>query len=146
MPKDKKEKLKTESESKRKYLFALGRRKRSIARVKLFQGKGKSLVNGKLLEEYFPGTVAREEYLKPFRLVEGEGKYFIEVKVQGGGKSSQLGAFVYGVARAFDQWDRDKFRPALKKNGLLTRDSREKERRKPGRAQKARKKKQSPKR
>ena len=79
-------------------------------------------------------------------MVEGEDKYFAEVRVVGGGKSSQLGAFVHGVARAFNEIDRDKFRPLLKKNGLLTRDSREKERRKPGNAQKARKKKQSPKR
>lgn len=146
MPKVKKEKIGKKTETKKKYLFAVGRRKRSVARVKLFQGKGENLVNKKPLEDYFPGVAAKEIFLRPFRLVEGEGKYFVEVRVVGGGKSSQLGAFVHGLARAFEETDKEKFRSVLKKNGLLTRDPREKERRKPGNAQKARKKKQSPKR
>jgi small subunit ribosomal protein S9 len=132
--------------AKRKHVFAVGRRKRSVARVKLYQGQGQVTVNSQPVEEYFSGVVAKEEYLKPFRLVGGEGKYFAVVKVEGGGKSSQLGAFVHGVARAFEKIDKDGYRPILKKSGLLTRDPREKERRKPGYAQKARKKKQSPKR
>lgn len=149
MPKVKKPKAEIKNEvlkTKRKYVFAVGRRKRSVARVKLYQGQGQGTVNGKPIEEYFSGVVVKEEYLKPFRLIGGEGKYFAVVKVKGGGKSSQLGAFVHGVARAFEKIDKEKYRPILKKSGLLTRDPREKERRKPGYAQKARKKKQSPKR
>lgn len=147
MPAIKKEKKKPVKKSSRsKYVFAVGRRKRSVARVRLFQGSGKTLVNGKPIEEYFSGEVARVKYSAPLELV-GEGKKFYAlVKVVGGGFSSQLGAFVHGLARALNLLDGENYRPALKKAGLLTRDPREKERRKPGYAQKSRKRKQSPKR
>jgi len=74
------------------------------------------------------------------------GKYYVTVKVVGGGKNGQLDAVVHGIARAFDKADREKFRPPLKRAGLLTRDARVRERRKVGTGGKARRKKQSPKR
>jgi small subunit ribosomal protein S9 len=85
-------------------------------------------------------------FLKPFSELEQEGKYYVTARVVGGGIKGQLGAFVHGVSRALTQVQEGKFRKQLKSSGLLTRDSREKERRKPGLAQSARAKKQSPKR
>jgi len=85
-------------------------------------------------------------YTKPFELTETVGKYYATIKVGGGGKSGQLGAVIHGLSRAFSLVDPEKFRPILKKQKLLTRDSREKERRKVGMGGKARRKKQSPKR
>jgi len=121
-----------------------------VARVKLFEGKGETTVNGIPIEEYFPGGVAKVKYLKPFSLTETLGKYFLVAKIDGGGKSSQLEALVHGLSRALSEVDtnndKERFRSILKKAKFLRRDPREKERRKPGFAQKARKKKQSPKR
>ncbi len=131
---------------KEKYIFAVGRRKRSVARVNLYKGKGRIVINGKPVEEYFSGIAAKQIYLRPFLVTGTEGQFYATAKIVGGGKSSQTGAFVHGVARAFNRLDSLKYRPLMKKNGLLTRDPREKERRKPGNAGKARKKKQSPKR
>lgn len=128
-----------------KYYFAVGRRKRSVARVKLFAGKGTLVINGQPVEKYFSGEAAKAGYNLPFILAEPLGNYFATAKINGGGKSSQLGAFVHGVARAMKKAD-EKLYPSMKKFKLLTRDPREKERRKPGNAQKARAKKQSPKR
>lgn len=136
---------KKEEVKKTKYLKAFGRRKRSIARVRIFEGKGENLVNDKPFREYFSGEVSRITFEVPFHLTDTFGKYYITAKVEGGGKSSQLGALVHAISRALNQVN-PKFRSLLKKNSLLTRDPREKERRKPGNAQKARAKKQSPKR
>jgi small subunit ribosomal protein S9 len=139
--KDKNSKLKAKS-----YVFAVGRRKTAVARVRLFAGKGQMIVNGIPAEQYFPGEVARAAWLKPFTVTDTVGKYYATVKVEGGGKSAQLGAVVHGLARALDKENRQLYHSALKKAGLLTRDPRAKERRKPGQMGKARKKKQSPKR
>lgn len=139
MSKVKKENKKT------KYLEAFGRRKRSIARVRIFESKGENLVNDKPFGEYFSGEVSKIIFELPFRSTDTLGKYYITAKVEGGGKSGQLGALVHAISRALNQAN-PKFRSLLKKNSLLTRDPREKERRKPGYAQKARAKKQSPKR
>lgn len=144
MPKTKKPILTIKK--KEKYIFSVGRRKRSVARINLYKGKGQIIINGKPAEKYFSGIAAKEIYLKPFSLTGTEGQFYATAKIVGGGKSSQMGAFIHGVARAFNKLDSQKYRPLMKKNGLLTRDPREKERRKPGNAQKARKKKQSPKR
>lgn len=135
---------KKEEKEKGKYFQAVGRRKRSVARIRLFLGKDKSLVNGKPLVDYFgsAGVMVAES---PFLLTETAGKYFVMARLAGGGRKGQLGAYIHGVTRALSQADA-KFRQILKENGLLTRDPREKERRKPGYAQKARKRKQSPKR
>lgn len=128
------------------YIYADGKRKTSSARVRLYRGKGESTVNGKPIAEFFPGAVDKTQWEKPFGLTETSGKYFITAKVVGGGTRSQLDALVLGIARAFSKSDPEKFRPLLKKGGLLSRDSRERQRRMVGTGGKARRKKQSPKR
>ena len=108
-----------------------GRRKNSVARVRLVPGSGKITMNGKPAEEYIPFANLREVMIAPFKVTETEGQYDVLVNVNGGGFSGQAGATSHGIARALLQVDPD-FRPALKKSGLLTRDARMKERRKPG--------------
>lgn len=131
---------------KKDYTYAVGRRKQSSARIRLFKGKGESMVNGQAVEEYFPGEVNKVAYEKPFKVTGTQKKYYVTAKVVGGGKSGQLDAFVHGVARALVKENEGKFRESLKREGLLTRDARVKERRKVGTGGKARRKKQSPKR
>ncbi|MBI3485771.1 30S ribosomal protein S9 [Candidatus Daviesbacteria bacterium] len=128
------------------YTQATGRRKEAIARVRIFKGQGPLIINNKPVSEYFRGPVAQKIYQKPLELTQTLGQFTATVKIVGGGRASQLGALVHGLARALNKIDRDKFRAILKKNGLLTRDARVKERRKFGLAHKARAKKQSPKR
>lgn len=125
---------------------AVGRRKEAVARVRLLSGKGETLVNGKAIVEYFAGAVFEKSYQKPFEVAGLVDKYFASIKVRGGGSASQLGAVVHGLSRALSLVDDGKYRGSLKAAGLLTRDARVKERRKFGNAQKARAKKQSPKR
>jgi small subunit ribosomal protein S9 len=122
-----------------------GRRKTSVARVWLKQAKGSILVNEKPIQEYFAGEKAKKIYEDPLRVVNRIGQFSGTVKVEGGGRSSQLGAIVHGTARALASFDTS-FRQILSKKKLLTRDPRMKERRKYGHAGKARKMKQSPKR
>ena len=131
---------------KKKFIYALGRRKTAVARVRLFKGKGKSIVNDKPISEYFPSEKEEFFYLRPFRVTNTEGKYYMTVRVKGSGKSAQLDAIVHGVARALDKESRETYHDILKKNKLLTRDPRARERRKVGRGGRARAKKQSPKR
>lgn len=128
------------------FIYALGRRKTADARIRLYRKKGPLLVNDKPIDVYFPLESEREKYLAPFKITRTLGKFSATVKVQGSGKSGQLGAVVHGLARALSTVDPKEYRPILKKAGLLTRDSRMKERRKAGYAQSARAKKQSPKR
>ena len=128
------------------YTYAVGRRRSASARVRLFRGKGDNTVNGKPVSEYFPGIIAKDKWTKPFKLTETSDKYYISAKVVGGGKNGQLDAVVHGIARALAKAKEDKFRSPLKKAGLLTRDSRVRERRKVGTGGRARRKKQSPKR
>lgn len=132
--------------NKPKFITAVGRRREAIARVRLYPGKGESVVNEQPLGQYFSGETAKVSYTMPFAETGTLGKYFVTAKVQGGGKSGQLAAFLHGVSRALSEADREKFRPILKKKGFLTRDSRIRERRKVGTGGKARRKKQSPKR
>ncbi|MDP3948137.1 MAG: 30S ribosomal protein S9 [bacterium] len=126
-------------------ISTLGRRKEATARVRLSDGKGQVTVNGKPIVEYFPGPILQKLYSKPLEITKTSGKFAISVKVQGGGQASQLDAVVHGISRAIAKTD-PAARTALKREGLLTRDARVKERRKYGLAQKARAKKQSPKR
>jgi len=128
-----------------KYIFAVGRRKESVARVRLFAGKGESLVNDRPAKEYFLAALAQKQLLAPYEATGTLGKFYATVKVEGGGLVGQLGAVVHGLSRALVKAD-PKFQPALKKGNFLTRDARVKERRKFGLAQKARARKQSPKR
>ena len=128
------------------YTYAVGRRRSSSARVRLFKGKGENLVNGIPALEYFPGVVNKVKFEEPFKLIDTFEKYYITVKVVGGGKQGQLDAVILGIARTFNKINSEKFRPSLKSAGLLTRDARIRERRKVGTGGKARRKKQSPKR
>lgn len=123
----------------------VGRRKEAVARVRLSPGNGQIMINGKPVVEYFSGPILQKIYSKPLEITKTAGKYAISVKVAGGGQVSQLGAVVHGIARAIAKTSPE-LRTILKKEGLLTRDARAKERRKYGNAQKARAKKQSPKR
>ena len=131
---------------KKNYIFAVGRRKTAVARVKLFHGKGETIVNGKKISEYFPGEIAKNFYLKPFEVTETLGKYYATIKVEGSGQKSQLAAVFHALARALDKDNKETFHSFLKKEKLLTRDGRQRERRKIGQMGRARKKKQSPKR
>ncbi len=123
----------------------VGRRKEAVARVRIANGKGQITVNGKPITEYFLGTIFQKSYNRPLEVTQTVGKYAISVKVRGGGTVSQLGAVIHGLSRAIAKIE-PSLRTTLKKEGLLTRDPRVKERRKYGLAQKARAKKQSPKR
>ncbi len=128
------------------YTYAVGRRKESLAKVRLFLGAGQITVNDKPIAEYFPGLIFQKLYSRPFEVTSTMGKFNISIKVIGGGKMSQLGAIIHGISRVLAKIEDKKYRPLVKKAGLLTRDARVKERRKYGHAQKARAMKQSPKR
>ena len=116
--------------AKAQYL-GTGRRKKSVARVRLTAGKGAFLVNRRPLDEYFGLETLKMEATAPLRLTELEGKFDVHVNVYGGGFSGQAGAIRHGVARALLQAD-DSLRIPLKKAGYLTRDPRMKERKKYG--------------
>ena len=109
---------------------ATGRRKSSVARVRLVPGEGKIVINGRELTNYF-GLKTLELVNQPLEITETKGKYDVLVNVIGGGISGQAGAIRHGIARALLDVDAE-YRPALKKAGFLTRDPREKERRKYG--------------
>lgn len=131
---------------KRNYLYAVGRRRTATARVRLYLKKGPLIVNGQPIEQYFPGEINKTQYLLPFTLIDKVGAFSATIKVAGSGKKSQLGAIVHGLSRALSANDAKEFKPTLKRAGMLTRDSRKRERRKVGTGGKARRKKQSPKR
>jgi small subunit ribosomal protein S9 len=124
--------------------YATGRRKTSSARVYLKKGKGNISVNDRKLDEYFGRKVAQMLVLQPLELLELVDKLDLDIKVKGGGSFGQAGAIRHGISRALTQYD-EELRPQLKKAGLLTRDSRRVERKKPGLV-KARKSKQFSKR
>ena len=108
-----------------------GRRKSSVARVYLTPGTGKIMVGEKTLEEYLPQEILRMVVKSPLVLTETEGQYDVFINVYGGGYAGQAGAMRHGIARALLEAGSD-FRPALKSAGFLTRDPREKERKKYG--------------
>ena len=111
--------------------YGTGRRKTSVARVRLVPGEGNVIINNRELKDYF-GLKTLELIIKqPLNLTETIGKYDVLAKVEGGGPSGQAGAIRHGIARALLKVDIE-YRPALKKAGFLTRDPREKERRKYG--------------
>jgi small subunit ribosomal protein S9 len=110
----------------------VGRRKTSVARVILRNGSGKITVNGKEFEQAFPQILSREDILMPLKVTESEGKFDILINVNGGGTTGQAQAIRLGIARALIDNNPD-LRPALKKDGLLTRDPRMVERKKYGR-------------
>lgn len=145
------------AEAKKEFIFAKGKRRESVARVRLYQSarevpfgtetikKGDILVNGKKIADYFFGKVSQAVYSKPLIATNTLEKYIITIKADGGGNQGQLEAVVHGISRALSKLD-PKNRAILKKAGFLTRDPRTRERRKVGMGGKARRKKQSPKR
>jgi len=116
----------------------IGRRKTSIARVYVKPGKGQIVVNHRELKEYFPSEILQTTVKQALTLAKADGNYDVTVNVEGGGSKGQAEAIRLGIARALVKIDSEN-RPALKKEGLLTRDSRMVERKKPGR-RKARRK------
>ena len=108
-----------------------GRRKESIARVRLMPGTGDVKVNGQSLDEYFGSEILKVIVNQPFTVTNTVGKYDVIAKVTGGGYTGQAGAIRHGIARALNEANSE-FRPALKSNGFLTRDPRMKERKKYG--------------
>lgn len=110
---------------------AVGRRKNAIARVRLFAGEGKITVNKRDWEEYFPWETGKAQILQPLLLTETRDKVDVLVNVHGGGLTGQAGAIRHGVTRALMLYDPE-MRPALKKAGFVTRDSRVVERKKYG--------------
>lgn len=116
----------------KKCFIGLGRRKQSIARVRICPGSGKIKVNKRIFDEYFPRETHRILVVKPLELAKSTDKFDVFANINGGGLSGQAGALKLGIARALLKTD-DKLRGTLKKAGLLTRDARIKERKKYGR-------------
>ncbi len=127
-----------------KYYQGIGRRKSAIARVRLFAGDGGFTVNEKPVREYFGLTSLSDQVVSPLRVTQNENRFNVTVSVKGGGPVGQSDAVALGLARALLAAD-ENFKSPLRKAGLLTRDPREKERKKPG-LKKARKAKQYTKR
>ena len=113
------------------FINATGRRKTSVARVRIRPGKGEVLVNGRTAEEYFVRPVLRLIFNQPLEHLEMIGKFDILVNCQGGGHAGQAGALRHGIARALIKFNSE-LRPSLKAGGFLTRDARKKERKKYG--------------
>jgi small subunit ribosomal protein S9 len=151
------EEVKTKNK-KTEYIATVGRRKESVARIRLYQEvkdvlemdgekvkKGDLFVNGKKFSEYFKAKIAQLEIEEPFKITNTLGKFAITVRVTGGGQKGQLDAIIHGISRALSLIDL-KNRQILKKKGFLTRDPRVRQRRNVGMGGKSRRKKQSPKR
>jgi len=124
--------------NKQSYFYGTGRRKEAVARVRLMAGNGAIIVNGTPYEERFPSLEHQRLITMPLITTESAGKYNVVVKVEGGGITGQSGAIAHGISRALVNAD-ERFKPVLRQSGLLTRDARAKERKKPGlkRARKA---------
>ena len=120
------------------YYYGLGRRKSAIARVRLYPGNGAFIVNGRPLEEVITRASVRQDLMRPLTTTETGNRFNVQAKVQGGGVSGWAGAIRLGIARALIAAD-EVYRRPLRAQGLLTRDARVKERKKPGlkRARKA---------
>ena len=113
-------------------LRTTGRRKCASARVVIAEGSGKITVNGKAFEEYFNTEALRGYILQPLAVTGFSGKIDVKATVAGGGKAGQAGAVRHGIARALVKHDEEACKAQLKANGMLTRDARETERKKPG--------------
>ena len=110
--------------------YGTGRRKSSVARVRLVPGSGNITVNKKDLEDYLAMDIVKREVRRPFEIAGCEGKFDVIATVHGGGFTGQAGALRHGISRALCEVDRETYRPLLKDAGFLTRDSRMKERKK----------------
>ncbi|MBQ5590709.1 MAG: 30S ribosomal protein S9 [Clostridia bacterium] len=113
------------------YFYGTGRRKSSVARVRVYNGTGKITINGRDIDDYFGLETLKLIVNQPLELTETVGKFDIVCNVTGGGVTGQAGAIRHGLSRALLQFN-EELRPALKKAGFLTRDPRMKERKKPG--------------
>jgi len=111
--------------------YGTGRRKTAVARVFIKKGEGNYLINGRSFEDYFPRETLRMIIGQPFDLLENKGSFDVDVNVAGGGIAAQAEAVRHGIARALIEVNADSRSP-LKRAGFLTRDSRKKERKKPG--------------
>jgi small subunit ribosomal protein S9 len=110
---------------------ATGRRKTSVARVRLRDGSGQVTLNGRPLEDYFPTMANRMRVMEPLQITQTQGRYDVEATLEGGGISGQVDALRLGISRALIELD-EELRPTLKKAGMLTRDARAVERKKYG--------------
>lgn len=141
------------------FIFAVGRRREAVARVRLYETvkedltygetpvkKGDILVNKMPISQYFSGDVSRYVYSEPLRVTNTQNKFTWTIQVAGGGKSGQLDAVVAGIANALNKLNKKEYRPILKKKGFMTRDPRVRQRRKVGMGGKSRRQLQSPKR
>ena len=160
MAEEKQTKIINKKSTKKEYIFATGKRKESVARVRIYQHvkdgitwgnievkKGEILVNAKPITQYFSSAVERHLYTEPLRITNAhQNNYAITIKVAGGGHAGQLTATIAGISNALQKLDPAKYRPILKKKGFLTRDARIRQRRNIGTGGKARRQKQSPKR
>lgn len=153
------EPVKNNKNTKKDYIFAVGRRREAVARVRLYPTiksgvtwdaveikKGDILVNQKPIADYFSGEVNRYRYTEPLRVANAQNKFTFTIRVEGGGSSGQLDAVIHGISRALAAVDADAYRKLLKEKGFLTRDSRVRQRRMVGMGGKSRRKLQSPKR
>ena len=131
--------------TKNSYTRSIGRRKSAVACVKLFSGKGDSFINSISLDKYFPTKTEKIVYDKPFEITKTLDKYYFQAKIIGGGKTGQVQALSLAISRCLIKIN-ESFKPDLRANGLLTVDSRVKERRMIGTGGKSRRQKQSPKR
>ena len=120
------------------YFAGTGRRKTAVARVRIYPGSQEVVVNGRTLQEALPRIVLQEVAMRPLNLLGQSGKFGVQAKVEGGGVTGWAGAISHGIARALVEFD-EGLKPQLRRFGLLTRDSRMKERKKYGlkRARKA---------
>ena len=117
--------------SAKPYFYGTGRRKKSVARVRIYPGSGEITINGRSIDEYFGLETLKLIVNQPYEVTDTLGKFDIVCTVTGGGISGQAGAIRHGLAKALLQVD-ETYRPALKKAGFLTRDPRMKERKKYG--------------
>lgn len=114
------------------YLYGTGRRKSSVARVRIYKGSGKIIINDRPIDDYFGLETLKLIVRQPLVLTKTDGDFDIICRVAGGGVTGQAGAIRHGISRALLQHDGEDFRPLLKKAGFLTRDPRMKERKKYG--------------
>ena len=122
----------TQVETQQEYYYATGKRKTSIARVRLYLDEGApALVNGKLLEDYFGWKPWQELITEPFQTADMKGRFRLVVQVLGGGVRSQAEAIRHGIARALVVYDQS-LKPVLRQHGFITRDARVKESKKYG--------------
>jgi small subunit ribosomal protein S9 len=116
---------------KKNIIWSTGRRKSAVARVRLLPGSGTITINQRTLDDYFPRDTSRMRILEPFEVTETTGQYDVLANVEGGGTAAQADALRHGISRALVAAS-EAMRPALRKKGMLTRDSREVERKKYG--------------